>query len=642
MNGWTGRSLREIAHEARRALGIDDLILAVHDASFPGDPGEDTGRGTPYSKAAHRLCAFADGLGFTGLQLGPQGVTTHVNRSPYDSTVFSRNPLSISLASLHEDPAWEGLLDRAALEAATGHGSLGERGRPRVDDDGASAGAGRVQHDHAEEAHARALDEAFRRFEQASSPALRARFDAFRREAAGWLDHDVAFEARAAEYGSDDMARWPVAAPLEDLTLQELRPASRRCAERYAFAQFVVHAQHAAFRDDMHRLGWKVLGDLQVGLSPRDRWRRAHLFLESYALGAPPSRTDPQGQPWGYAVLRPESSEALAFFRARIRKMAGEYDGVRIDHPHGLVCPWVYGSTSPDSLLAVARGARLFESPDLPDHLDLARYAIARPDQIDRREPRHGDHWVRSLDEGQVERYAERFGIIVEELAAQEARSGRRSDVVCEVLSTAPYPLVEVLRRHGFGRFRVTQKADLDRPSDGYRSENASPRDWIMVGTHDTPPLVRVVDGWFASGVANRRAEYLAERLTPDGRPRAELAAAIGGTPAALVEAMFADLFASPARHALVFMSDFFGFRDVYNRPGIVDGDNWGLRIPADFEREYRRGLAAGSAMDVTGAMVMALRARARTTPAYVGLADELDHARRAQQAAPEHDRRNP
>ena len=80
-------------------------------------------------------------------------------------------------------------------------------------------------------------------------------------------------------------------------------------------------------------------------------------------------------------------------------------------------------------------------------------------------------------------------------------------------------------------------------------------------------------------------------------------------------------------------MSDFFGFRDVYNRPGIVDGDNWGLRIPADFEREYGRGLAAGGAMDVAGAMVMALRARAATTSAYVGLADELDHARRAQQA---------
>ena len=522
MNGWTGRSLREIAHEARRALGIDDLILAVHDASFPGDLREDTGRGTPYSKAARRLCAFADGLGFTGLQLGPQGVTTHVNRSPYDATVFSRNPLSISLPSLHEDAAWEGLLDRDALEAATAGSNAP-----------ANPGSGRVQHDHAEQAHARALDEAFRRFEQASSPALRARFDAFRREAAGWLEHDMAFEARAAEYGSDDMARWPARRdlPLEDLATQQLQPASRRCAERYAFAQFVVHAQHAVFRDEMHRLGWKVLGDLQVGLSPRDRWRRAHLFLESYALGAPPSRTDPQGQPWGYAVLRPESTEALAFFRARIRKMAGEYDGVRIDHPHGLVCPWVYDSTAPDSLLAVARGARLFESPDLPDHPDLARYAIARPEQIDRREPRHGDHWVRSLDQGQVERYAERFAIVVEELAAQEARSGRRSDVVCEVLSTAPYPLVEVLRRHGFGRFRVTQKADLDRPGDGYRSENASPRDWIMVGTHDTPPLVRVVDGWFASGVASRRAEYLAERLTPGERPRAEFAAAIGRTP---------------------------------------------------------------------------------------------------------------
>jgi 4-alpha-glucanotransferase len=614
MNGWTGRSLREITHEARRALGIDDLILAVHDASFPSDRGEDTGRGTPYSKGARRLCEFADGLGFTGLQLGPQGVTTRVNRSPYDGTVFSRNPLSISLPALHEDATWEGLLDRDELEEALA---------------GIAPTRGRADHDRAERAQVRAIDAAFRRFAQAGSPELRARFDAFRRDAAGWLEHDAAFEARATEHLSDDDTRWPAMGSPSHV----LSAASRLSAERYEFAQFVVHAQHAAFRDRTRQLGWKLFGDLQVGLAPRDRWQRAHLFLESYALGAPPSRTDPQGQPWGYAVLRPDSSEALAFFRARIRKMAGEYDGVRIDHPHGLVCPWVYDRTAADPLLAVARGARLFESPDLPDHPGLARYAIARPEQIDRGVSRHGDRWVRTLDDPQIERYAQRFRVVVEELVARGALDGRRPDIVCEVLSTAPYPLVEVLRRHGLGRFRVTQKADLNDPGDGYRSENASPGDWIMVGTHDTPPLVRVVDGWLAAGLANARAAYLAERLEPDESRRPAFAQALARGRGSLMKAMFADLFASPARHALVFMSDFFGFRDIYNRPGIVDDANWGLRIPADFEREYWWNVAAGNAMDVAGAMVMALRAGERTTHAYASLADELDHARRAQQA---------
>jgi len=81
MPEWTRAPLRELTHAARVALGIDDLVLAIHDASFPSDPGEDVGRGTPYSRGARRLVAFADALGFTGLQLGPQGVTAPSTRA---------------------------------------------------------------------------------------------------------------------------------------------------------------------------------------------------------------------------------------------------------------------------------------------------------------------------------------------------------------------------------------------------------------------------------------------------------------------------------------------------------------------------------------------------------------------------------
>jgi hypothetical protein len=96
--------------EALRLLETSDLLLAVHDASFPCAEGEDTGRGTPYSSGGLALARFARYLGFTGLQLGPQGQTSSVNHSPYDGTLFSRNILSLDLKALVDN----GLLSRPA------------------------------------------------------------------------------------------------------------------------------------------------------------------------------------------------------------------------------------------------------------------------------------------------------------------------------------------------------------------------------------------------------------------------------------------------------------------------------------------------------------------------------------------------
>jgi 4-alpha-glucanotransferase len=607
MSAWTQRSasrLRDSCHAARRALGIDDLVLAVHDASFPSDPDEDVGRGSPYSRSAARLIRYADALGFTGLQLGPQGITTRFNRSPYDGTVFSRSPLSIALQRLADDPAW--------CVVFSGH----DAGPPS-----APLTPGRACHDRADEVLRRALDGAFRRIGRPEAAALRADFARFRAENASWLDHDAAFESCAMRYRTDDPARWPAGAH---------GSAAGEVADRYAFAQFVVHSQHAAFRAELRALGWKVLGDLQVGLSPRDGWLRRHLFLDRYAMGAPPSRTDPQGQPWGYAVLRPDSAVARDFLRARVRKVAREYDGVRVDHPHGLVCPWVYASDTPDPFRAVVGGARLFESPDLPDHPELARYAIARPDQLDRDRRRYDDHWVRALEPAQIERYGDRLGMLLDEIAATGG-----ADVICEVLSTAPLPLASTLRRFGLGRFRVTQKADLARPDDGYRSENAQPEDWIMVGTHDTPPLALVIDRWAETGALPARAAYLAERLTFDADARAAQAASLATDRRLLARAQFADLLASPARHVLVFMSDFFGMRELYNRPGVVSDDNWTLRLPDEFERLHASNIAAGRAMDVPAALALALRARQSTAVEHAALIAELEAPERGGPAPP-------
>jgi 4-alpha-glucanotransferase len=396
---------------------------------------------------------------------------------------------------------------------------------------------------------------------------------------------------------------------------------------RYVFAQLVLHEQHRAARDHAHACGLELWGDLQIGFSERDAWSRQALFLPGYRLGAPPSRTNPGGQAWNYPVLDPGRSAPVArFVMGRLRKAFTEYDGVRIDHPHGLVCPWVYRTGTGDDPAAVRAGARLFAAPDMPDHPELARFAIPRPDQLS---PGPGarrwdDDWVRVLEPAQVDRYARRLDLVVDEAR----RHGRTAQALaCEVLSTCPYPLRCVLERHGLGRFRVTQKADLGDPRDGYRSENAEAQDWMMVGTHDTAPIWAVVDDWRHTGTLRGRAEYLAWRLAPSPAERATLAERLATSPAHLAHAQFADLFASRARHVMIFFTDAFGSREQYNRPGTVDPRNWSLRLAPDHLARYRRRLGRDDALNLPAALAMALRARD-------GSGDRRDLARRLDAAA--------
>jgi 4-alpha-glucanotransferase len=301
--------------------------------------------------------------------------------------------------------------------------------------------------------------------------------------------------------------------------------------------------------------------------------------------------------------------------------MFEDFDGIRVDHPHGLVCPWVYRAGEADPLRAVQRGARLFSSPDLADHPELAPHAIARPDQIDRSRPRHDDAWIRSLAEDQVDRY----GVLVAALVEEAARHGRAAhDLACEILSTQPYELGRVMARHGLGRFRVTSKADLGRADDVYRAENSRPEDWVMLGNHDTPPIWPTAERWVAGGEGRRQAEYLASRLLAPNEDRETWIARTARDPAALAAARFADLFVGPARNVLVSFTDLLGMREAYNRPGTVDGANWSLRVRPSFRGDYEARRRAGLAFDLPRALARALRARGpgRAAPPAALIAD--------------------
>jgi 4-alpha-glucanotransferase len=606
---------RRCIREALERLDVRNLVLGIHDLSLPGTEGEDTGRGAPCSKGGLNLMRFVRNLGFDGVQLGPPGETEEGNASPYEGTIFSRNTLSISFSRLVEgDDSWSGLLSPDALARVTARRPEGSEVR--------------VSYDFAYPENRRLLRETFAAFERRGPRDLRRAFEDFKHRHAEWLERDALYHALHREHGGVPWESWrgPGAAP--DARLWNPRPGEAAACEmrreelrsRHAeemeftrFAQFLAHDQHRCFREEVHRIGLRLYGDLQVGLSRQDAWSYDALFLPGYVMGAPPSRSNPDGQDWNYPILDPgqygelaNPGPAMHLVQARLGKMFAEYDAVRIDHPHGLVCPWVYRPGETDAAL---RGARLFSSPDLPDHPALAQFAIARREQLnpDSRTPRHADDWVVELEPAQVDRYALLFDAVVE----SAHRCGRAtSDLVCEVLSTMPHPLRRVLERHRLGRFRVTQKADLRRRDDVYRSENAAPEDWLMIGNHDTEPLWLRLEEWVASGELGERAAYLAERLVPEPGRRAAFAEELARDPGLCAQAQFADLFAGPARNVMIFFTDLFGIAEVYNRPGVISDDHWCLRLSRDYRRQYRDRLMRGRALNLPRALFLALRAR--------------------------------
>ncbi|NQV27897.1 MAG: 4-alpha-glucanotransferase [Rhodopirellula sp.] len=537
--------------QALERLKIKRLVLQIHDPAFPSATDEDVGRGSPNSSGAAEFIRFLQQRGFNGIQFGPQGQTARSTPCPYDGRLFPHDFRSIVLNPLVEDPYWRGILSRETLEGIV------QRCPP---------GNYRTHHEYAWDEVSAALDEAFACFRARGDSAAEVNVDfaQFCESNESWLSKD--------DRGSVN--------------------------EQAAFPQFALDRQRQDLRASFPDLSF--YGDLQIGMTRDDAQEFASLFHPDYLMGAPPSRTNPEGQPWGYAVFHPEQIElgnAQAFLKRRVERMLSGFDGVRIDHPHGLVCPWVYRRDVQPSHVAVRSGSRLHESPAVAEHSELAAYAIATAEQIDASCEPYGEAWVKDLTDDQVRRYSVLIDVVLD--CVRKAGGDLTSDVACEVLSTLPYPLRRVMEHHGLGRFRVVQKAKLDSPEDVYRIEQACPNDWIMMGNHDTPPIWMLARGWCDGRRGQDWGEYLADRLIVPEANRAEFVRRVASDPGELVHSLFAAILASNAQHVSVFFTDLLGMSGFYNSPGVVNDTNWTLRVPPDFAAQYEQKCREGRALNV-------------------------------------------
>ena len=381
----------------------------------------------------------------------------------------------------------------------------------------------------------RVLRRAFLRFkaEDIDRGSARAEaFAAYETRESWWLDVYTTFRALHAAHEERAWWDWPTALAYGDpVAIKDARVALAEERRYRAWLQWIAETQWQTAR---RAAGVRVLGDLPFmisGDSP-DVWARREQFMLDATVGVPPDAFSATGQDWGLPPWRWDVMQSTGFqwMRARARRTAALFDGVRIDHLVGLYRIYVRPTD-------VTRD-KVFSPPDEPSQSLLG---------------------------------AKILGIYLQ--------SGM--EIVAEDLGTVP-PFVRFsMARLGVPGFKVMR---WERSWDAEGQPFVDPADYPEVsvalsGTHDTESLAQ----WWRDLTDGDRAAFLAlpslaatgitatSPFVPDVRD-AIVGALIGG-----------------ASHTVMLpLQDLFGWDVRINTPATVNDQNWTWRVaqPVDRWRE--------------------------------------------------------
>lgn len=601
----------EIIQEALKILDKKNLALIIHCSSFPSLPNEDVGFGTINSSAGKKVIDFASGL-FNMIQLGPAGKTKSCDSSPYTGTIFSNNPLFIDLKQL-TTPLWGNILSVETFN--------------EIVENNPNKNSTQTAYSYIFKAHEKAMKEAFENYKNLGSEGCEKEFEQYKKENKFWLEKDALYEALSIENNND---YWPLWESEIDKIL--FNPPSiedkMKCGDRineieakysdeiefYSFCQFVAHSQIEATKKYALSKGIKMIADRQVAFSDRDCWAYQALFLPCWSLGCPPDYFSADGQAWGFPVIDPDKlykadgslDEGGILLKALFKKMFKDSPGgVRIDHIVGLIDPWVYRSNCNPK---VEEGAgRLYSSPE---HYELCKYAIPKCDDLDFNLEPDKEKRVKSLSAEQIKLYARLIEKIV--IAAAKEEGLDKDSIICEDLGTLTNPVDAVMKKYDLQGMKLTQFVVPEMPEHPYRCKNIKKRCWVMVGTHDNTPISMWADKVINTHEGYLHAKNLVEDLFPDAKNVDDLIHQLNTDSKFLTQTKLTELFACEAQNVQIFFTDYFGIKDVYNRPGTSGDENWSLRLPNNFEEVFCNNIKSNTALNLTVALKYAIEARGK------------------------------
>lgn len=265
--------------DAKKAIGLEHLVLVTHTPSFPSSKDEDTGIGIlSLNKGAKSYIDFAYNNGIDGISIEPMGIVQGEFYSPYDSSVLSKKPI-VDLKALTQDE-WANILDEEVFEEIVNgkdynvdiysqeNGEVKYKGKKEFSKD-------RVIYDYVIKSHRKALESAFENFQakvkskDKKALELNAEFLQFKQENDYYLKGDAIYSVLSSIYGEDDFTKWDnklhqTLLDSEDATFskEEKSTEIKRLETEYAqdieffkFSQFVANKQQREFSDYASKLG---------------------------------------------------------------------------------------------------------------------------------------------------------------------------------------------------------------------------------------------------------------------------------------------------------------------------------------------------------------------------------------------------
>jgi 4-alpha-glucanotransferase len=350
-----------------------------------------------------------------------------------------------------------------------------------------------------------------------------AAFRAYEARESWWLDAYVTFRAIHAAHQEHAWWDWPPGLAFADAAAVREAAGSLGEERRYrAYLQWIAESQWQAARA---AAGIRVFGDLPFmvsGDSP-DVWTRKQEFMLDATVGVPPDAFSDTGQDWGLPPWRWSAMQDTGFqwMRARARRTAALFDGVRIDHLVGLY--------------------RVYIRP-----IDEAQPKVFAPPD---------------------ERTQSRLGAT---LLGIYLASG--VEVIAEDLGTVPDFVRWSMARIGVPGFKVMRWERAYQEPDQPLVDPASyPEVSVALsGTHDTEAMAQ----WWVEAPAPLRASLLRIcHVAPGAAPDPAYVPDVR-------DAVLRTLLASASRYVMLPIQDVFGWDARVNTPATVSDANWTWRVP--------------------------------------------------------------
>lgn len=600
-----------IVQEALKTLGKKNFALIIHSNSFPAISEEDTGFGSANSAGGKKLIEFTSGI-FNMIQLGPAGKTKCCDSSPYTSTIFSNNPLFINLKEL-TTKEWGKILSEETFND--------------IVENNPNKGKNKTAYSYICKAQQEALKEAYDNFKNSKLNKLKKELEEYIKTNSFWLEKDALYSALSVEHNND---YWPLWKSEMDKNLfnpksneekmkfgERIKEIEKKYADEinfYSFCQFVAFKQIEATKEYALSHNIKMIADRQVAFSDRDCWAYQALFLEGWMLGCPPDYFSADGQAWGFPVMDPEKlftksgslGEGGKLMKALFKKMFKENPGgVRIDHIVGLIDPWVYKSGHKPK---IEEGAgRLYSSPE---HPELSKYAIPKIDDLEFGVGADKEQRVKTLTDEQIKLYGRLIEKIV--IAAAKEEGLDKDAIVCEDLGTLTNPVDAVMKKYDLQGMKLTQFVVPEMEEHPYRGKNIVKRCWAMAGTHDNRPVSMWSDDLINTHEGYLHARNLVNDLYSEADNKDDIIVRLTNDAKFLTQTKLLEIFASQAENIQIFFIDYFGIKDVYNKPGTSGDKNWSLRLPNNFEEVFCDNLNSNKALNLPLILRLAIESRGK------------------------------